>query len=155
MVPYYATYQMVQPFNYNYKDNFDYGWEVTVDERILWGWARDQPGGGHKVDKKPRGFRTEYKCLSAVGPQVLTTFEHERSKKVNDKKKYTNKYGAGAAFFLRLCEDAGIEGSNRFVIVDSWFIGIRYVIGLSKLGFRAITMIKTGTAGYRESIITG
>ena len=30
-----------------------------VDEQIFWGWSRDQPVGGHKVDRKPRGFGTE------------------------------------------------------------------------------------------------
>ena len=42
---------MAQQFNDHYKNNFDHGWKVTVDERIFWGWARDQPVGCHKVDK--------------------------------------------------------------------------------------------------------
>ena len=36
------------------------------------------------------------------------------------------------------------------MIADSWFGGIRCVLGLSKLGLQDITMIKTGTAGYRK-----
>ena len=51
-----------------------------VDERIFLGWARDQPGGSHKVGRKLRGFGPEYKCLSAVGVQLTTTFEHVRNK---------------------------------------------------------------------------
>ena len=35
---------MAQQFNDHYKNNFDHGWKVTVDEHILWGWASDQPG---------------------------------------------------------------------------------------------------------------
>ena len=42
----------------------------------------------------------------------------------------------------------GIEGSNHAVIVDSWFGYIKCVLGISKFGFQAITMIKTGTKGY-------
>ena len=99
-----------------------------VDERIFWSWARDQPGGGHKVDRKPGGLGTEYKGLSIVGVQVTTNFEHVRTKKVNNKSKYTNEYGAGDASFLHLCEADGIEGSNRFVIADSWFGGIPFVL---------------------------
>ena len=34
------------------------------------------------------------------------------------------------------------------MIADSWFGGIRCLLGLSKLGLQAITMIKTGTARY-------
>ena len=49
---------MVQQIHYHYNNNFDHRWRVTVDERILWGWARDQQGGGHKVDRKLRGFGT-------------------------------------------------------------------------------------------------
>ena len=37
---------------------------------------------GYNVDRKPRGFGTEYKRLSAVGVKVTTTFEHVRSKEV-------------------------------------------------------------------------
>ena len=69
---------MVQQFNDHYRNNFNHGWKVVVDERILWVWSRDQPGGGHKFDRKPRGFGPEYKCLSAVGVQVTITFEHVR-----------------------------------------------------------------------------
>ena len=36
------------------------------------------------------------------------------------------------------------------MIADSWFGGIRCVLGLYKLGFQAIKIIKTGTAGYRK-----
>ena len=71
---------MVQLFNYHYKNNFDRGWEVKVDELIFWVWGCDQPGGDHNVDRKPGGFDPEYKCLSTVGVQVATTFDHDRSK---------------------------------------------------------------------------
>ena len=74
--PSWATYQMTQRFNDHYKNNFEHGCKVTVDERILWGWERVQPGGGHKFDREPRGFGPEYKCLSTVGFQVTTTFEN-------------------------------------------------------------------------------
>ena len=139
---------MLQRFNDHYKNNFEHGWKVTVDERIFWGWARDQPGGGHTVDIKPRGFGIEYKCLFVVGFQLKTTFEDVRSKEVNEKSKYIKSYSAGAASVLHLCEASGIKGSNRDVIADSWFGGIRCVLGLSKLGFQAITMIKTVNVGY-------
>ena len=71
---------MVQQFNGHYKNNFEHGWKVKVDERIFWGWERSQPGGGHKVDRKLRGFGQEYECISAVEVQVTTTFDHFRSK---------------------------------------------------------------------------
>ena len=125
---------MVQLFNDNYKNKFEHGWKVMVDERILWVWESDQPGGDHKVDIKPRGFGPEYKCLSKVGFQVKTTFEHVRIKSVKDKRKYTKEYGAGAASVLRLCEASGIEGSNRAMIADSWFGVIRCVLEMYKLG---------------------
>ena len=101
-----------------------------VDERIFWGWVRDQPGGGHKVDRKQRGFGKEYKCLSIVGVQVTTTFEHVRSKEVNNKGKYTKEYGSGAASVLCLCEAYGIYCINYAVISYRWFGGISCVLGL-------------------------
>ena len=41
-----------------------------------------------------------------------------------------------------------MKGINCAVIEYSWFGVIKCVIGLSKLVLQAITMIKTGTAGY-------
>ena len=78
---------MLQPFIDHYKNKFEHGWKALVDELIFLGWARDKPGGGHKVDRKPRGFGPEYKYLSIVGFQVTTTFENLRSKKLKDDSK--------------------------------------------------------------------
>ena len=86
--PYGEKYQILQQFNDHYKNNFEHGWKVMVDEQIFWAWERDQPGECHNVDRKPRGFGPEYKCLSAVGVQVTTTFQNVRRKKVNDYMKY-------------------------------------------------------------------
>ena len=141
---------MVQRFNYQYKNNFENGWKFTVYGRIFWGWAHDQPGGGHRVDIKSRGFGPDYKCLSIFGFQVTTIFYNVIIKEVNDKRKYTKEYGdgAGASSVLSLFKASGIESSNHSVIADIWFGGIRCVIGLSKLVLQAITNIKTVTAGY-------
>ena len=103
--------------------------------------------GGHKVDRKLRVFGPEYECLYSVGVQVTTTFEHVRSEEVNNKRKYTKEFGAGAFSVLRLCEYYSIEGINRAVIEDIFSGGIRCVLRLSKLVLKAITIIKTGTAG--------
>eukprot|EP00957_Ditylum_brightwellii_P080786 6144320-Ditylum_brightwellii.AAC.1 len=74
---YWETDQLVEQFNNaHYKEKFEHGWFVTVDECIFREWARDQPGHGHKVDHKHKGFGLEYKCLSSVGIQVTTSFEH-------------------------------------------------------------------------------
>ena len=121
---------MVQRFNDHYKKNFEHCQKVTVDELILWGWTRDQLGGGHKVDTEPRGFGPEYKCLYAVGVQVTTIFEHMRRKEVNNKSKYTKEYGSGAASVLCLCEAYGIYCINYAVISYRWFGGISCVLGL-------------------------
>ena len=69
-------------------------------------------------------------------------------KEVNKKYIYTKEFGDGAVSVLRLCEAAGTEVRNCAVITDSWFGGIMYVLGMSKLGLQTITMIKSGTAGY-------
>ena len=59
--PYWSTDQIVQQLNDNYKNNFEHGGKISVYEHILLGWAQDQPGGGHKFDRKPRGVGPEYK----------------------------------------------------------------------------------------------
>eukprot|EP00957_Ditylum_brightwellii_P098680 7516880-Ditylum_brightwellii.AAC.1 len=65
---------------------------------------KNQPGGGHLCARKPHGFGPEYKCLSAIGINVTTTFEHVRNAKYNETRKYTKEYGAGAACVLHLCD---------------------------------------------------
>eukprot|EP00957_Ditylum_brightwellii_P144688 11022346-Ditylum_brightwellii.AAC.1 len=70
---------------------------------------RNQPGGGRLCPRKPHGFGPEYKCLSAVGFNVTTTFEHVRDANYNKTRKYTKEYGAGAAGVLRLCEASGMQ----------------------------------------------
>ena len=132
--PYWETNQMVQHFNDHYRNNFEHGSNVTVDEGVFSVWACDQPGLGHKVDIKQRGFGPEYKYISAVGFLVTTTFEHVRSKEVNDKNKCTKEHGTGSASVLRLCKATGIEGRNPDVIANCWFVDIKCVLGQSKLG---------------------
>ena len=80
---YWVTYQMLKQFNDHHKNKFEHGWKVTVDERIFWGWERDQPGECHKVYRKPIDFVPEYKYLSTVGVLVTTTFEHVSSNNPN------------------------------------------------------------------------
>ena len=41
------------------------------------------------------------------------------------------------------------------MVADSWFVGIRCVLGLSKLGLQAINIIKTVTAGYCKQELQG
>eukprot|EP00957_Ditylum_brightwellii_P170835 13003018-Ditylum_brightwellii.AAC.1 len=132
---YWDADQYVGHFNEHYKVNFKHGWKVTVDEYIFWGFARNQPGG-------------EYKCLSAVGLNAATTFEHVCGKKHNNERKYTKECGAGAAVVLQLCEAARIQGTNRVVIADSCFGGMRLPKGLMTIGLQNISNIKSSSTGF-------
>eukprot|EP00957_Ditylum_brightwellii_P104129 7932312-Ditylum_brightwellii.AAC.1 len=76
MDSYWRTDQLIHCFNKHYCKNFDHEWKVTCDEHIFWGFMRNQPGEGYLCARKPRGFGPEHKCLSAVGINVSTTFEH-------------------------------------------------------------------------------
>eukprot|EP00957_Ditylum_brightwellii_P156601 11919047-Ditylum_brightwellii.AAC.1 len=64
------------PFQQALPQSFNHGWKVAYDECIFWGFMRNQPGGGHLCARKPCDFGPDYKCLSAVGINVTTTFEH-------------------------------------------------------------------------------
>eukprot|EP00957_Ditylum_brightwellii_P109107 8323846-Ditylum_brightwellii.AAC.1 len=128
--------------------NFEHGWKITVDKHIFWGFARNQPGGGHKCDHKPQGVGPEYKCLSAVGLNATTTFEHVCGKKHNNERRYTKEYGAGAAVVLQLCEAAGIQGTNRVVMANLWFGGIHLPKDLMTIGLHNISNIKLGSVVF-------
>ena len=77
MDPYWATDQLIERFNKHYTENFEHGFEITVDERIFWGYMLQH--SMHKVDRKPRGTGQEYKCLSAVDVRVTSHLEQVRA----------------------------------------------------------------------------
>ena len=57
-------------------------------------------------------------------------------------------YGAAAAVVMRLCKKAGIDGSQRQVVADSWFANLSLVRGLQHLGLHLLGMIKQGDGGF-------
>ena len=114
--PYWSTDQLISRFNQHYQSNFSHAWQVNVDERIFWSFARYQPDGTKMCGMKPRGTGQEFKTLSATDVHVTTTFEQVRSAAVTKDKDYAKIYRKAAAVVMRLCAKAGINGSNRVVI---------------------------------------
>lgn len=131
---YWMTNMLINRFNGHYGKYFVHGDTVNVDERMFWMFIRRQPGGPKCVDSKPRGTGQECKTLSASGVDVTTTFEHVRSAKISESKLYAKEYGKAAAQVLRLCKLAGIFGSKRKVIADSWFANLSLLRGLRANG---------------------
>ena len=147
---YWETDQLIDRFNEHYKGSFHHSFRVNCDERMWWMFTRQQPGGVKKVDRKPRGTGQEAKTLSAGDIHVTTTFEHVRAAttRIGRERKYMQEYGAAAAVVMRLCEKAGIDGSQRQVVADSWFANLSLVRGLQHLGLHLLGMIKQGDGGF-------
>ena len=146
---YWKTESLFRRFNTRYKQLVTHGTYVNVDERIFWSYTRNQPGGIKICGRKPKGTGQECKTLSCCDMNVTTTFEHVRG---NAKTPYTRElmkeYGKAASVVLRLCKMAGIEGSNRIVIADSWFANLSLFRGLRMLGLHLLGMIKQGDGGF-------
>ena len=146
---YWRSDQLIDRFNEHYAKNFTHGSYVNVDERIFWFFGRNQPEGVKICDRKPRGTGQEFKTLSAVDCNVTTTFEQVRgNKEVSENRKYVKEYGKAASVVLRLCEKAGINGSGRIVIANSWFANLALFGGIRKQGLHLIGMIKQGDGGF-------
>ena len=146
--PYWRTEQFFDRFNNRYKSFLSHGQYVNVDERVFWCYARAQPEGIKSIGRKPKGTGQECKTMSCVGVNVTTTFEHVRAKNTVVSREYTREYGAAAAVVLRLCVKAGIEGTNRIVIADSWFANMSLLKGLRLKGLHLLGQIKQGDGGF-------
>jgi hypothetical protein len=147
--PYWRTDQLIDRFNAHYAMNFTHGSYVNVDERIFWSFARAQPEGVKVCGRKPRGTGQECKTLSSVDVNCTTTFEQIRgNKEVSEGREFVKEYGKAASVVVRLCKKAGIEGSNRIVIADSWFANLALLRGLRSIGIHLIGMIKQGDGGF-------
>lgn len=147
--PYWRTDQLIDRFNAHYATNFTHGTYVNVDERIFWSFARAQPEGVKVCGRKPRGTGQECKTLSSVDVNCTTTFEQIRgNKEVSEGREFVKEYGKAASVVVRLCKKAGIEGSNRIVIADSWFANLALLRGLRSIGLHLIGMIKQGDGGF-------
>ena len=79
------------------------------------------------MDWKPHGTGQEAKTLSATDVNVITTLEQVRSADIADARKYSKEYGKAAGTVMRLCEEAGIIGTNRVVVANSWFANLSLV----------------------------
>ena len=146
---YWKTESLFCRFNTRYKELVTHGTYINVDERIFWSYTRNQPEGIKICGRKPRGTGQECKTLSCCDMNVTTTFEHVRGNaKTPYNRELMKEYGKAASVVLRLCKMAGIEGSNRIVIADSWFANLSLFRGLRKLGLHLIGMIKQGDGGF-------
>ena len=146
---YWKTESLFSRFNTRYKQLITHGTYINVDERIFWSYTRNQPEGIKICGRKPRGTGQECKTLSCCDMNVTTTFEHVRGNaKTPYNRELMKEYGKAASVVLRLCKMAGIEGSNRIVIADSWFANLSLFRGLRKLGLHLIGMIKQGDGGF-------
>ena len=149
MDAYWKTDQLVDRFNKHYSENFTHGTYVNVDERIFWFFGRKQPEGVKTCDRKPRGTGQEFKTLSAVDCNVTTAFEQVRGNKdVSESRPHVAEYGKAASVVLRLCEKAGICGTERIIIADSWFANLSLFRALRTNGLHLIGMIKQGDGGF-------
>lgn len=52
-------------------------------------------------------------------------------------------FGATTATTLRLCQGAGVFGSNRLVVGDSWFGSLKTAEALAKRGLHFLGVVKT------------
>ena len=149
---YWKTEQLFDRFNSRYACIVTHGTYVNVDERIFWSYARSQPEGIKICGRKPRGTGQEAKTMSCVDMSVTTTFEHVRGNSTNPYiRELMDEYGKAASVVIRLCKKAGIEGTNRIIIADSWFANLSLYRGLRKHGLHLIGMIKQGDGGFPKN----
>ena len=140
------TSGLVRRFNEHYRDNFEVGRDVTIDESMFWNYIRGSPNKSI-VGRKPRDTGTELKDLAAADCNIVVALEVVKSKKDMENLPHTREHGAAAAVTLRLCEEAGICGSNRIVAFDSFFANMRTMELLRANGLHGLGNMKTGHSG--------
>ena len=73
------------------------------------------------VGGTPRSTVSQLKQLSDAVKNIITTIELDQNKKLIYAKYSMRPHGKMEATIARLLENSGIEGSNRTVMMDSYF----------------------------------
>ena len=139
---------LIDAFNHCRRENFSPGWKLVVDESIFEWKGKDQrfgvDGCPHvtKIIRKPKGVGMEVKNLADCDSGIMCSMEIMAPKSEMRQREFTNRYGAGTALLLRLCES--LRGSGRVIVADSAFASVKSACALkTHLGLYFHGLVKT------------
>jgi hypothetical protein len=112
---------------------------VTVDE-LMSSWTGKLMPHLSFVKRKPEPLGCEMKCIACGTSGVMLAIEIQEGKEAMAEKQHTSDWQKTTAT-VRLCEQAGLFGSQRIVIGD-WFASYQTCKALEVLGSISLEMLR-------------
>jgi hypothetical protein len=149
--------KLLERFNEHMKLVFVAGKWVTIDESGFWWLGKDgqwhHDGMPHvtKIIRKPRSVMAELKSLCDAISGIMIAVELQEGKDAMKAKEFASapfSFPHHVALDLRLTKIAGLHGSGRVLVGDSYFSSVNALQRLHEYGLFFWGIVKTATALY-------
>jgi hypothetical protein len=147
----------IERFNEHMKLIFCPGKWIVIDESGFWWLGKDgqwhHEGMPHvtKIIRKPRSVMAELKSLCDALTGIMIALELQEGKDVMATKEFAcapHSYPHHVALDLRLTKCAGLHGTGRVLVGDSYFSSVIALLRLHQYGLFFWGIVKTATALY-------
>ncbi len=147
----------LERFNEHMKLVFCAGKWIVIDESGFWWLGKDgqwhHEGMPHvtKIIRKPRSVMAELKSLCDALTGIMIALELQEGKDVMKTKEFAcapHSYPHHVALDLRLTKCAGLHGTGRVLVGDSYFSSVNALQRLHEYGLFFWGIVKTATALY-------
>jgi hypothetical protein len=154
--------QLLTLFNEHMKGVFVAGKWVTIDESGFWWLGKDgqwhHDGMPHvtKIIRKPRSVMAELKSLADAITGIMIALELQEGKDAMKTKEFAcppESYPHHVALDLRLTKVAGLHGSGRVLVGDSYFSSVTALQRLHEHGLFFWGIVKTASALYPMRVL--
>ena len=150
--PWWRIRSFVTAFNSNRRRTVNPSWVVVVDESMSAFRGEGMPHLSFII-RKPEPLGCELKTIADGVSGVMLRLELQEGKIPMSKKAGRRLLGATTSCTMRLVELAGISGTDRVVVGDSWFSSLKTVKALRSIGVHFLGNVKTAHAGYPKNIL--
>ena len=151
--PWWKVRPAIDAFNANRIRTFHASFAVVIDE-LMSSYRGDGLPHLSFIKRKPEPVGSEFKCIADTVSGVMMALELQEGKLPMSKKEYHTELGATAACTKRMVKLAGLNGSSRVVIGDSWFASRKTCLALLASGVHFIGNVKTAHAFFPKAVIT-
>lgn len=154
--------KLLERFNEHMKLVFVAGKWVTIDESGFWWLGKDgqwhHDGMPHvtKITRKPRSVMAELKTLCDAISGIMIAVELQEGKEAMKTKEFASaphNFPHHVALDLRLTKLAGLHGSGRVLVGDSYFSSVNALQRLHEHGLFFWGIVKTATALYPMRVL--
>lgn len=154
--------KLLERFNAHMKVVFVAGKWVVIDESGFWWlgkdgqWCHDGMPHVTKIARKPRSVMAELKSLCDALTGIMIAVELQEGKDAMKTKEFAappDSMPHHVALNLRLTKLAGLHGTGRVLVGDSYFSSVNALLRLHEFGLFFWGIVKTATALYPMRVL--